>query len=129
MNKIIVVDTDLIIDLLRGVPEAKEFFNKIKTRGFIAYYSSIVEAEIFSGQSAGTPEEEKIIENLLKLMTRLDINGAVAKKAGEFRRKYGCSMPDALIAATAITNNIHTIATRNKKHFDNIKDVNVLVPY
>lgn len=129
MNNSVIVDADIIIDLLRGVPQAKEFFNRVKTREIIAYYSSIAEAEIFSGQSAGTPEEQKIIENLLELMTRLDINGAVAKKAGEFRRKYGCSMPDALIAATPHVNNIHTIATRNKKHFDNIKDVNVLVPY
>ena len=129
MNISIVVDTDIIIDLLRGVPQAKEFFNKIKTREYIAYYSSIVEAEIFSGQSAGTPEEQKIIENLLELMTRLDINGTVARKAGEFRRKYGCSIPDALIAGTAVINNIHTIATRNKKHFDLIKDVKVFVPY
>ena len=129
MNTSVIVDTDIIIDLLRGVPQAKEFFEKIKTREIIAYYSEITEIEIYSGQSAGTPEEEKIIENLLELMTRLDINKAIARKAGEFRRKYSCCIPDALIAASASVNNIHTIATRNKKHYELIKEVKILEMY
>ncbi|MEK6920528.1 MAG: type II toxin-antitoxin system VapC family toxin [Nanoarchaeota archaeon] len=124
-----VLDTDLFIDLLRGVPEAKVFFEKIKTREYLVYYSTILEVEIFAGQSAGSPEEEKTIRDVLELMTRLDIDGVVAKKAGEFRRKYNCFVPDAIIAASAVTHKIHTVATMNKKHFETIPDIKVFEPY
>lgn len=129
LKETFVLDTDILIDLLRGVPEAKTFFEKIKTREYVVYYSAILEVEIFAGQTAGSPEEEKTIKDILELMTRLDIDGVVAKKAGEFRRKYNCSVPDAIIAATAVTHKIQTIATRNKKHFETIPDVKVFEPY
>lgn len=124
-----VIDTDIFIDLLRGVPEAKPFFYKIKKRDYIAYFSPILEVEVFSWQTAGTPEEERIITDVLQLMTRLDIDGHVAKKAGELRRKYGCNIPDALIAATIIVHKLQSIATRNKRHFETISEINVFMPY
>jgi len=129
LKQTFLLDTDIFIDLLRGVPEAKVFFEKIKTREYIVYYSAMLEVEIFAGQSAGSPEEEKIINDVLELMTRLDVTGHIAKKAGEFRRKYLCSVPDAIIAASAVTHKIHTVATRNKKHFEAIQEIKVLTPY
>lgn len=124
-----VLDTDLLIDLLRGVPEAKDFFEKIKSREYIVYFSTILEVEIFSGQSAGTPEEDKIITDVLNLMSRLEIDGAIARKAGELRRKYHCSIPDALIAATVFIHKLQTVATRNKRHFEMIPEIKIFVPY
>lgn len=124
-----VLDTDLLIDLLRGVPEAKTFFSQIQSREYHAYFSTILEVEIFSGQSSAGPEEEKTISNLLELMTRLDVDSAVARKAGELRRKHACSIPDALIAATVLVHKLQTVATRNKKHFEMIPEIKIFVPY
>ena len=129
LKQTFVLDTDIFIDLLRGVPEAKQFFEKIKRREYIAYYSAILEVEIFAGQSAGSPEEEKTINDVLELMARIDLDGTIAKKAGEFRRKYLCSVPDAIIAASAVAHKIHTVATRNRKHFELIPDVKIFEPY
>lgn len=124
-----VLDTDILIDLLRGVPQAKEFFEKIKTRTYLGYFSPILEVEIYAGQTAGSLEEEKIITDLLLLMTRLDVTGAIAKRAGELRRKHLCSVPDAIIAATALVHKIPFVATRNKKHFEMISEIKIFDPY
>ena len=124
-----VLDSDLLIDLLRGVPESESFFNKIKSREYLAYFSTILETEIFSGQSAATPEDQNILEGIFELMTRIDVDKKIARKAGELRRKYGCNIPDALVAATALVHRLQTVATRNKKHYEKIADVRVYTPY
>ncbi|MBI2136698.1 PIN domain-containing protein [Candidatus Woesearchaeota archaeon] len=129
IKKVIIVDSDLIIDLLRGIKEAEEFFEKVKSREYIANFSTITETEIFSGKTSSMPHEKIIIDTLLNLMNRIDIDKDVARKAGELRREFGCGIPDAIISASAIINRIQIIATRNKKHFEMIKDVNVFTPY
>lgn len=124
-----VIDTDIFIDLLRGVPEAKIFFERIKAREYMVSFSTILEVEIYAGQTAGSLEEEKIITDVLDIMTRLDVTGSIAKRAGELRRKHMCSVPDAIIAATALVHKIQSIATRNKRHFEIISEIKVIDPY
>jgi predicted nucleic acid-binding protein len=129
IKKMFILDTDLLIDLLRGHPEAKEFFNKIKKREYLAHFSTMLETEIFAGKSAATPEDQHIINGILELMTRIPVDKKVARKAGELKRKYGCGIPDAIMAATALTQRIQTVATRNRKYFTMIKGIKVFTPY
>lgn len=129
IRRMFVIDSDLIIDLLRGVPQSQEFFNKIKSREYMAYFSTISETEIFSGQTASTPNDQNILEDLFEIMNRIDVDKKIARKAGELRRKFGCSIPDAIIAASAIVNKFTTVATRNIKHYEKIRDLKVFTPY
>ncbi len=125
----IVVDTDIFIDLLRGYEEAREYFRNIEDNQFDAYVSVITESELFSGETSNQLIESAKIESLLKLFKVIDVNRAIAKKAGQFRRIYRISMADALIAATAHHTNAKKIVTRNVKHYSGIKEVKALKPY
>ena len=125
----LVIDTDIIIDLLRKVDDAKKFFKKIENNEFKAYYSTITELELFTGKTSQSTEEEKIIDDLLSLMIRVELDKNIARKAGLIRKKYDISIADSIIIATALAKNIKTIVTRNKKHFEKIKEVYILVPY
>ncbi len=129
LKQTFVLDTDILIDLLRGVPETKIFFEKIRTREYAAYFSTILEVEIYAGQTANSLEEEKTINDILELMTRLEVSGQIARKAGELRRKHKCAVPDAIVAATALIHKIPLVATRNKKHFEMISEIKILTPY
>ncbi|MBU1199720.1 MAG: type II toxin-antitoxin system VapC family toxin [Nanoarchaeota archaeon] len=128
-KKSILIDTNIIVDFLRGYPKSRNIFEKIEQNKIEASFSTITEAEIFSGKSCDSLEEQHKIDALLNLMKRLQVDKKTARKAGEIKRKYNTSIPDALIAATAISNNIKSIATKNKKHFSNIKEIIIEEPY
>lgn len=130
MKKSVVIDTDIMIDLLRGVPEAKDLFLKIEKGDLIGYYSIISEVELFSGSSSGRPEIEMKILNLLQVMTLLPLDSDIARIAGSFRSAKMLGVPDAIIIATALKNKIRFILTRNTKHFENVnKEIHIEKPY
>jgi len=117
MKRSIVVDTNLIIDLLRGYEPARKFFKEIESGDFDVFYSTITEAEIFSGKDVASLEKQRIIEDLLLLMKRVPVDERIARKAGELRRKHNILLPDAIIAATGVTCTGSVIYTRNTKDF------------
>lgn len=117
MKRSIVIDTNIIIDLLRGYEPARKFFKEIESGDFDVFYSTITEAEIFSGKDVASLEKQRIIEDLLLLMKRVQVDEHIARKAGELRRKHNILLPDAIIAATSITYAGSVIYTRNTKDF------------
>jgi predicted nucleic acid-binding protein len=52
----------------------------------------------------------------------------VIRKAIEIRKKHKTKLPDAIIAATALVNEL-TIITRNTKDFKKIEGLEVFNPY
>ena len=124
-----VIDTDIIIDLLRGFQKSKEFFKGIENGKYDSCFSTITEVELFSGKSCSSLEEQTLINNLLSLARRIDLDKDIARKAGELRRKYDIPIGDSIIAATAIVAGSKTIATKNIKHYRNIKEVKIKQPY
>ena len=123
-----VIDSDVLIDHLRGYPQAWDFIDSLLSNGAEICFSVISEAEIYSNVRPG---EESSIRALFASLTRLDVNGEVARKAGEYRAQYlrsqGLALPDALIAATAFIQGAGLI-TRNKRHYP-MTDLEVVVPY
>jgi predicted nucleic acid-binding protein len=111
------VDTDVIINFLKGKNKSKEFFIKIidgQTNGF---FSVITEAELLSG--ARNDKEEASIYDILDVMEAIEVGREIAVIAGKLRRKYavyGTKLPDALIAATAKERKL-IVATANEQHF------------
>jgi len=120
---------DIIIDLLRDFPKSKEFFKDIETKKYEVSFSTLTEVELFSGESCSSLEEQALIDNLLSLMRRIDINRDVARKAGEVRRKYNIPIADSIIAATAIISGSRKLMTRNLKHYKNVKGIKAKLPY
>ena len=94
----------------------------------LLFVSVISRSEIFAGIRTG---EEDIVNSLLVLLTPVNVDTAIADKAGEYMRKFSKShtlnIGDALIAATAKEMQL-TLVTKNIKHYP-MKDIELLKPY
>ena len=121
----VILDTNILIDFLRGKPEAIEFFNDLHT----IRTSVVVIAELYSGVN----DEKEIgeIEKFLNHVEKIEVTSEIAVKAGLLRRRYikshGIGIPDAIIAATANDLNV-PVASLDKKHFS-VLTKNLVVPY
>lgn len=121
----IVLDTDVVIDYLRGTRQAARF---LEERTEPLAVSVVTIAELYSGVRGD--DEEAAVETLLSAFHVFEIDRRVAQQAGKFRQQYlrshGVEIPDALIAATCVVH--HTeLATLNRRHYPMIS--HLLVPY
>ena len=79
------------------------------------------------GHRFGDKGEEKFIQELLELFNMLYIDREIADKVIEIRKKERIKLPDAIIAATAISNELFLI-TRNIDDFKKI-EVSISNPF
>ena len=99
----VIIDTDIIIWLLRGNEEIRELFQQTvaETEGFI-FITPVQIAEIFAGLRS---REKGKTEKFLHSLNIIDISAGIGKTAGEFMNKFGKShnvtLADALIAAAS----------------------------
>lgn len=115
------LDTTILIDILRGNKQTKDFFQQKKGQSFI---SSITSMELIVG--ARNRQEEQAIKTSLQALQleTVWVNQTVAKTAlkllEQYQRQVSLGIPDAFIAATAMENHL-TLVTGNIKHFRIIK--------
>jgi hypothetical protein len=119
------VDTDVLIDYLRGVPQAVDFLEEAPEALLI---SAVSVGELFAGVREGA--ERSALDAFLGAFEVVPLDRESAEKGGLFRRDFGRShnvgLPDALIAASAELRGARLV-TLNRKHFPMLPDV--LVPY
>ena len=113
------IDTNILIDHLRGDTKATGFLLDIETGRAKGCVSVLTEYELLSVPHLQASERREI-ERLLLLLPRLAITSRVARLAADFGRRYHTDIADALIAATARARNA-TLVTRNLKDFQRIK--------
>jgi len=106
----LLVDTDIFIDHLRGASE----FHPKRHR---VHYSVVTRAELFAGNAA-----TDLCSRLLAPFREVEIDRAIAERAGRIARESGTRLPDALIAATALERSFGVV-TRNRKHFEPIRGI------
>ncbi|TAK72818.1 MAG: type II toxin-antitoxin system VapC family toxin [Gammaproteobacteria bacterium] len=127
MSKKWLIDTDVLIDYLKGVSQAIEFLDKIIERT-TCYLSVITVAELYAGIREG--KEKQLFENFLRVFEVIPIDENLARIGGLYRREYGkthgVGLADAMIAATVEELDLRLV-TLNKKHFPMLKDI--MVPY
>jgi predicted nucleic acid-binding protein len=115
-KKIVLCDTNIIIELFKN---EKHIINEIKIIGEKSLYiSSITAAELFYGAINKT-ELRKIKKRLNKIVhipINEDINEIFENLMFEYSLSNKISIPDAIIAATAIYYEI-PLFTLNKKDF------------
>jgi predicted nucleic acid-binding protein len=116
----VLVDTDIIVDHLRGVERASRFLKKVEKKELQGYFSTITEAELFAGKSMDSKDARQKVAALLGTMKRVPVNSLIARKAGEIKRSRGIPLPDAIIAASALSLGAG-LATRNARHFKGIE--------
>lgn len=107
------LDSNIIIGYLNGddtIRSALHAWREAETVFFISYVSVV---EALSAPSL-TQEELARIEHFVGDFIILPLDMNVARHAGLLRRARKLSLPDAIIVATAIANNL-PLATRDKK--------------
>lgn len=113
------IDTDVLIDYLRGHEAAVEF---VETHAGEACISAMNVAELYQGIRNG--KEQAKLSKMLTAMTALPITPEIAELGGlfsrDFRTSHGCGLADCLIAATADLHGL-TLVTLNAKHFPMLK--------
>ncbi len=120
----ILVDTDILIDFLRGKPDAMAWLDNCSQPPLV---STVTVAELHAGLRDG---EEGAMEALLSALGRVTIDDRVARLAGRLRREYGPShgtgLADAMIAASAVIAEARLV-TRNARHYPMLE--RLVVPY
>lgn len=107
----ILLDTDVFIDHLRGA--------RVITPGEDSiHYSVVTRAELYAGNAS----EERQVATLLAPFRELEVDRAIAERAGSLRRRIGIPMPDALIAATALLHSC-ILVTRNVRDFKGVAEL------
>ena len=119
MSKTLLIDTDVMIDFLRGHPKAVALVKKHSSRIIL---SSIVTAELYAGVRGD--EELDTLDNLLSLFRVIPVSPSLAKAGGLNKRDYskahGVGLADAIVAATCEAENAE-LKTLNIKHYPMIK--------
>lgn len=125
MGKNLLLDTDILIDWLHGQRWAKNLF----LSDVVFYYSSITHKELLSKPGLSDTERKKIIA-LLRRLRWVPLTADIAEKTSLLLRRYGhrgLLKNDAIVAATAWSKNL-VLFTRNRKHFEFIREIGLLKP-
>ena len=115
----ILLDTDVLVDFLRGHTKAVAFVNTHSARIIL---SSIVVAELYAGVKGD--DEQAALDDFVSLFRVVPISAEIAKIGGLYKRDYGKShgvgLADAILAATAETEDAE-LKTLNSKHYPMMK--------
>ncbi len=115
------LDTNILIDLIRGDKVISEKINSLNENIFI---NPIIECELFKGVYLSSKKDEQIdvVKELIESFEILEFNNEVCEEFGkEYARlsKFGKLIPefDLIIACFAKVNNL-VLVTRDN-HFEN----------
>lgn len=116
-----VVDTSVLIDVLRGNTAAIEWFAALDA---VPSCSEITRVEVLQGLRSA---ERVPTERLLQTLRWVPVDERVSRSAGnlgrQFRRSHrGIGAVDPIIAATCIESGA-SLATMNVKHFPMFEDL------
>lgn len=125
---LIIVDTDVLIDVSRGAGEAIACLQQIERQSILSV-STITEMELIVG--CRNKGELRTVERFLSRFQIIKVSEAISDKAVELLQKYrlshGLLIADALIAATAITLD-QPLVTKNQRDYVFMMELQVL-PY
>ena len=122
------VDTDILIDAGKEIPEAVACLSDLQASSNIAI-STITELELIVG--CRDKRELRSLEKFLHHFERIHLNNDISMKAVELLKQYrlshGLLIPDGLIAATAISTS-RPLISKNQKDYRFISELQLL-PY
>jgi tRNA(fMet)-specific endonuclease VapC len=132
--KTVIIDTDLLIDLLRNQKQATAFITKLEEKNYILATTAVNIFELHHGAHK-SQESEKNLEAINVLTSRLSIlpfTSKAAQKAGHIfaqleRHGQPIGLRDIFIAAIALTREC-SVATSNQAHFSRISELEIITP-
>lgn len=123
----LLIDTDIFIDALRGIKSAGNLF---RLKEMELYCSVLTKKELLSKEGLRDSERKEIIALLSKTKI-FRIDDDIASKFSFLLKQYGGKQEvfsDYIIAATAWAKNL-PLMTRNKRHFEPIKEIKLSPVY
>lgn len=130
MDKIC-LDTDFLIDFLRGKEYALSFVSEEEDRAILATtYVNLYELYVGAYKSENPPKEMANFEALKNQLQLLNLSEGSVKLAGQIRvglMKKGepIEIRDLLIGTIALVNGF-PVKTNNKKHFSKIPNLRII---
>jgi tRNA(fMet)-specific endonuclease VapC len=129
-----VIDTDLLIDLLRNQKRATAFVAKLEEKNYVLATTAINVFELHHGAHK-SQESEKNLQTIHILIGRLIVlpfTSKAAQKAGQIYAQLEIQgqpigLRDTLIAAIALTREC-SVATPNQAHFSRISELEIITP-
>ena len=119
MSTAILVDTDVMVDYLRGHEQAASFLKRQAGRVIL---SSMVVAELYAGVKGDA--EQAALDAVISLFRVVPVTAEIARAGGLLKRDFGDShgvgLADAILAATAQAENAQ-LKTLNVKHYPMIR--------
>jgi predicted nucleic acid-binding protein len=120
------VDTDILIDVGRGVDQAVKYLERLEAENKLAI-SSITQMELIVGCQSKT--ELRTTERFLSRFEIIHLNEYTSNLAVELLREYrlshGLLIADAFIAATAMHRNLQFVS-KNEKDYRFIAEIKLL---
>lgn len=116
-----VFDTNILIDFLNGIPDAREEIDRFDQRiiSVITFIETLVGAK--------NDEEEAAIRSFLSSFEIKELSKSVANLTVQLRREFRLKIPDAVIYATARDNGCLLVTRDSKDLKEEWPDVRV--PY
>lgn len=102
------LDTNFVIGWLKGSEAVQSVLHDFSISLQNCAYSFITRIELL-GFPTITDAEAKSIENLLSAMNYVPMSQAIEDATIQIRREHGLKTPDAIIAATAIVNDLELL--------------------
>jgi len=128
MASLTIIDTDIIIDIGRGIPDAVNCFQRLQLNSRLAI-SVVTQMELIVGCT--NKVELQTLEKFLQQFDVIRIDQPISDKAVDLLRLYrlshGLLIADGLIAATAIIWD-YPFITKNQRDYRFIQNLNLL-PY
>ncbi len=120
------LDTNIMVDFTRGNAKAADYLDSL---GGACLLSSITALELIAG--ARTQREVNDLDVMISAYEQIAPTPDIARRAYYLMKTHaksaGLQTLDSLIAATALEHGL-TLATKNRKHFQMIRDLKLEVP-
>ncbi|MGE5483909.1 MAG: type II toxin-antitoxin system VapC family toxin [Ignavibacteriales bacterium] len=126
----ILIDTDILIDHLRGFPPATDFLRRVFEGEYSGQISVLTEMELLAGALPAKGERD-LVERLLGRFSSIPVSSSISRRAGHLLRNYrvkGLTPVDAIIASTSLELRA-VLVTRNTRHFEVVEGLLTLQPY
>lgn len=128
MTNLVIIDTDILIDLSRKNDKATGYLNDLEINHQLAI-SVMTQMELLVG--CRNKQESVLLGKFLKHFQIINLSEAISMIAvdllSQYRLSHGLLIPDALIASTALYLNIN-LATKNQRDYRFIENLKLL-PY
>jgi len=128
----VVIDSDILIDLLRNVKEAVDFVSKMEEEGTLLATTIVNAFELYHGAYKSRKHEENLLatRKLLDRLVLLRMGLRSAEVAGRIYAELETTgepigLRDALIGAISLTRG-YALATRNVEHLKKVQGLSVL---